>query len=140
MELIAGLILGFAVNKDLSYVGNALASNDSFVMTEWATTNIDFMDLVPPTWDRLSLGIILVKLTKADDTMELLGLTHIRDSIIGDELKRGISGGQRKRVNIGIEMVIDPALYVRFIHYTYGVTVIGDVSLCTQSLSTLAHS
>jgi ABC-type multidrug transport system ATPase subunit len=60
MELIAGLILGFAVNKDLWYVGIPLASNDSFLMREWATSNIDFMDLVPPTWDRLSLGIILV--------------------------------------------------------------------------------
>lgn len=39
-----------------------------------------------------------------------LGLEDIRDSVIGDEERRGISGGQRKRVNIGIEMVSDPSV------------------------------
>lgn len=40
----------------------------------------------------------------------LLGLWDIRHSIIGDERVRGISGGQRKRVNIGMEMVADPTV------------------------------
>ena len=43
-----------------------------------------------------------------DATIEVLDLHDIRHSIIGDESNRGISGGQRKRVNIGIEMVADP--------------------------------
>lgn len=34
-----------------------------------------------------------------------LGIPHVQHSIIGDELTRGISGGQRKRVNIAIEMI-----------------------------------
>jgi len=34
-----------------------------------------------------------------------LGITHIRDSRIGDALHRGISGGQRKRVNLGQELL-----------------------------------
>ena len=40
----------------------------------------------------------------------LLGLWDIRHSVIGDERVRGISGGQRKRVNIGMEMVADPTV------------------------------
>ena len=40
----------------------------------------------------------------------MLGLTHIVNSVIGDEKKRGISGGQRKRVNVGMEMVADPSV------------------------------
>ncbi|KAJ1625863.1 P-loop containing nucleoside triphosphate hydrolase protein, partial [Pavlovales sp. CCMP2436] len=32
----------------------------------------------------------------------------IRDSVVGSVEVRGISGGQRKRVNIGLEMVADP--------------------------------
>ena len=39
-----------------------------------------------------------------EDTIQLLGLSAIRHSAIGDEETRGISGGQRKRVNIGIEL------------------------------------
>lgn len=42
--------------------------------------------------------------------LDQLGLQEVRHSIIGDEEKRGISGGQRKRVNIGIEMVAQPSL------------------------------
>lgn len=37
-----------------------------------------------------------------------LGIPHVQHSPIGDERTRGVSGGQRKRVNIGIELVADP--------------------------------
>ena len=43
-------------------------------------------------------------------TLKLLGLDEIKHSLIGDEVVRGISGGQRKRVNIGIEVVSDPTV------------------------------
>ena len=39
-------------------------------------------------------------------TLYTLDLTHIQHSIIGDEFERGISGGQRKRVNVGLELVM----------------------------------
>ena len=45
-----------------------------------------------------------------DDVIEILGLEKIQHSVIGDETKRGISGGQRKRVNVGMEMVSDPSV------------------------------
>ena len=44
------------------------------------------------------------------DVLKVLELERIQHSIIGDAEKRGISGGQRKRVNIGMEMVADPSL------------------------------
>ena len=43
-------------------------------------------------------------------TIMTLGLNDIRGSRIGDEEARGISGGQRKRVNIGMELVADPTV------------------------------
>ncbi|GAB2250576.1 hypothetical protein Droror1_Dr00016826 [Drosera rotundifolia] len=42
--------------------------------------------------------------------IENLGLQEVRDSLVGTVEKRGISGGQRKRVNVGLEMVMEPSL------------------------------
>eukprot|EP00188_Purpureofilum_apyrenoidigerum_P002320 Plantae.Rhodophyta-Purpureofilum_apyrenoidigerum.ctg24313.p1 GENE.Plantae.Rhodophyta-Purpureofilum_apyrenoidigerum.ctg24313~~Plantae.Rhodophyta-Purpureofilum_apyrenoidigerum.ctg24313.p1 ORF type:complete len:660 (-),score=140.77 Plantae.Rhodophyta-Purpureofilum_apyrenoidigerum.ctg24313:124-2103(-) len=47
---------------------------------------------------------------KADTIITELGLSHVKDSYIGNDLKRGVSGGERKRVNIGTELVTDPSL------------------------------
>lgn len=47
---------------------------------------------------------------RVDTVLDVLGLSHLQYSIIGDETKRGISGGQRKRVNIGIELVAAPRI------------------------------
>ena len=44
------------------------------------------------------------------DAIKLLQMEHIKDSIVGSAEKRGISGGQRKRVNIGLELVADPVV------------------------------
>ncbi|XP_065870875.1 ABC transporter G family member 24-like [Euphorbia lathyris] len=41
-----------------------------------------------------------------------LGLQTVRDSLVGTVEKRGISGGQRKRVNVGLEMVMEPSLLI----------------------------
>ena len=45
-----------------------------------------------------------------EHVMTRMGLANIRDSIIGDEQVRGISGGQRKRVNIALELITEPSL------------------------------
>nr|GEY24634.1 ABC transporter G family member 21 [Tanacetum cinerariifolium] len=39
-----------------------------------------------------------------------LGLSNCRDSIVGGPLIRGVSGGERKRVSIGQEMLVNPSL------------------------------
>ncbi|EDO42362.1 predicted protein, partial [Nematostella vectensis] len=61
----------------------------------------------------LRLSSIVKKAMKEErihQIIELLELERIQDSQIGDETNRGISGGQRKRVNIGMELVVDPTL------------------------------
>lgn len=47
---------------------------------------------------------------KVNGTLQVLGLEHIQNSIVGSVEKRGISGGQKKRVNIGVEFVADPTV------------------------------
>ena len=44
------------------------------------------------------------------DLMEQLGLSKIADSIVGSTKVRGISGGERKRLSIAVEMISSPEL------------------------------
>ncbi|KAI4349131.1 hypothetical protein L6164_009766 [Bauhinia variegata] len=44
--------------------------------------------------------------------IESLGLQPVRDSLVGTVERRGISGGQKKRVNVGLEMVMEPSLLI----------------------------
>lgn len=39
-----------------------------------------------------------------------LGLSHCRDSVVGNPFMRGVSGGERKRVSIGQEVIINPSI------------------------------
>lgn len=44
------------------------------------------------------------------DTLADLGLEHTRDLKVGSPLEKTISGGQRKRLNIGLELIREPAV------------------------------
>jgi ATP-binding cassette subfamily G (WHITE) protein 2 len=45
------------------------------------------------------------KKARVDAIIVELGLTKCANTLVGNELIRGISGGERKRVNIAIELV-----------------------------------
>lgn len=53
---------------------------------------------------------IATKMARVDRVIQELGLAKVRGSRIGNELERGISGGERKRVSIATELVTDPSL------------------------------
>ncbi|CAL9084738.1 unnamed protein product [Musa textilis] len=62
---------------------------------------------------RLSAGMSKPdKVLVVERVIESLGLQAVRDSLVGTVEKRGISGGQRKRVNVGLEMVMEPSLLI----------------------------
>ncbi|KAE9590649.1 putative pigment precursor permease, P-loop containing nucleoside triphosphate hydrolase [Lupinus albus] len=50
------------------------------------------------------------KIVHAKAVIDQLGLTKCKDSIVGGTYIRGVSGGERKRVSIGQEMLINPSL------------------------------
>ncbi|PKI64403.1 ABC transporter G family member 28-like [Punica granatum] len=52
------------------------------------------------------------KVLVVERVIESLGLQAVRDSLVGTVERRGISGGQRKRVNVGLEMVMEPSLLI----------------------------
>ena len=45
-----------------------------------------------------------------ENVLNELDLRHIKHSKIGDSQVRGVSGGERKRVNIGTQMIRNPSL------------------------------
>lgn len=46
----------------------------------------------------------------ADSVLANLGLSRVAHSLVGDVNTRGVSGGERKRVNIGVELMARPAI------------------------------
>lgn len=58
-------------------------------------------------FDNLSEGEIK---EKVDVTLKNLGLYEIRDMKVGSPLNKKISGGQRKRLNISLELIREPAI------------------------------
>ncbi|KAG5532575.1 hypothetical protein RHGRI_027014 [Rhododendron griersonianum] len=50
------------------------------------------------------------KIEQAELVIEELGLAKCRDNVIGGPQCRGVSGGERKRVSIGQEMLVNPSL------------------------------
>ena len=61
----------------------------------------------------LKLGSLLSKLARdemVDDLLSQLGLTKTANTIVGDNKVRGISGGERKRLSIAVEMIASPSV------------------------------
>ncbi|KAG9452943.1 hypothetical protein H6P81_005847 [Aristolochia fimbriata] len=50
------------------------------------------------------------KVEQAEGVIQELGLNQCRNSMIGGPIIRGISGGEKKRVSIGQEMLLNPSL------------------------------
>eukprot|EP00026_Physarum_polycephalum_P000679 Phypoly_transcript_00680.p1 GENE.Phypoly_transcript_00680~~Phypoly_transcript_00680.p1 ORF type:complete len:1306 (+),score=176.26 Phypoly_transcript_00680:244-4161(+) len=50
--------------------------------------------------------------TRIQLLLKLLDLKHVENTLVGNDLVRGISGGQRKRVTIGVAMMAGPSLMI----------------------------
>lgn len=50
--------------------------------------------------------------TRIRDVIHQLGLDGTEKTRVGDQRKRGVSGGQRKRVNLAMELLTDPPILV----------------------------
>lgn len=78
----------------------------------------------------------LVNLT--DLMLEELGLTHCADTVIGGPLLKGISGGERKRTSVGVELVVRPTM-VFLDEPTSGLDSFSALQLC-KVLKKVANS
>ncbi len=46
------------------------------------------------------------RMARVDGVLHALGLTKVRNTLIGGYFQRGVSGGERKRVSIGHELLM----------------------------------
>jgi ABC-type sugar transport system ATPase subunit len=88
---------------------------------------------------------------RINECIDVLELEKVKDDVVGDERTRGISGGQRKRVNVGIELVADPkvlfldevcSLYHRRpqgLFFTFSLTQFNSLSLSITHTHTRIH-
>ena len=60
---------------------------------------------------RLPVGTALSEIESiANEALINLGLVRVANSLVGDVTRRGVSGGEKKRVNIGLELMARPSI------------------------------
>lgn len=73
-------------------------------LTCWETLAFSAMTRLPRSYSAAQ------KLERAQAVLQTLNLDKVRDTRVGSGAKRGASGGERKRVAVGCELVTSPSL------------------------------
>ncbi|BAF26615.1 Os10g0442900 [Oryza sativa Japonica Group] len=100
-------IIGFVPQDDIVH-GNLTVEENLWFS---ACCSLKFSFANPHPWSSKGMSKS-DKIIVLERVIGSLGLQEIRNSLVGTVEKRGISGGQRKRVNVGIEMVMEPSLLI----------------------------
>jgi ABC-type multidrug transport system ATPase subunit len=73
-------------------------------LTCWETLAFSAMTRLPRSYSAAQ------KLERAQTVLQTLNLDKVRDTKVGSAVKQGASGGERKRVAVGCELVTSPKL------------------------------
>lgn len=122
LNILAGRVTGTGSGKHLS---GSFKANGEIVAPKSFRQNVAYVvqdDALFPTSTarealefsaNLRLPVSFTKKEREDlvnDMIESLGLKSCENTMIGGELIRGLSGGERKRVAIGVELVSSPSV------------------------------
>lgn len=101
------------------YLNGHIVEGDSLLPSAFVEQNVNFFPhmTVRETLEfrvSLKLGSLITTAQRdsiVDNLMRQLGLTKSADTVVGDNAKvRGLSGGERKRLSIAVEMISSPSL------------------------------
>lgn len=60
---------------------------------------------------RLASTLTAAEITeRVEKLLDELGLTECADTVVGNQMIKGISGGQKKRTSVGVELITDPTV------------------------------
>jgi ABC-type multidrug transport system ATPase subunit len=102
------LINGASIHKDKEKVKGLIGyvSQDDLLIEELTVFENLYYN-AKLCFDNLSESEII---SRVDNVLKNLGLYEIRDMKVGSPLNKKISGGQRKRLNISLELIREPAI------------------------------
>jgi ABC-type multidrug transport system ATPase subunit len=83
-------------------------------------------------------GTMEEKMNRVDEIVKELRLNKCQNTKIGGPLVKGVSGGERKRTSIGVELITDPFL-IFLDEPTTGLDSFTATSVC-ETLRELANS
>jgi ABC-type multidrug transport system ATPase subunit len=103
---------GVHLDRLAAYVGQLDLHFPTLTVSETlrfaAASSVPSASLLPPAALAADPELEQLEAQRGDMLISLLGLDESKDVIVGNEMLRGVSGGQRKRVTIG-EMLVGNA-------------------------------
>eukprot|EP01116_Phalansterium_solitarium_P017564 TRINITY_DN4362_c0_g1_i1.p1 TRINITY_DN4362_c0_g1~~TRINITY_DN4362_c0_g1_i1.p1 ORF type:complete len:619 (-),score=110.30 TRINITY_DN4362_c0_g1_i1:266-2122(-) len=103
---VNGRVVESAASGSLKSLSGYVTQDDHLLPNLTVRETLEFAALLklPATMTRQQ------QLDQAEATLRELRLTHCADTIIGNEHVRGVSGGERRRVSIGLQLLTNPSL------------------------------
>ncbi|CAI6001320.1 unnamed protein product, partial [Closterium sp. NIES-64] len=121
LNVLAGRVMKSGAKTSLSgqVLVNGRPRDESFRRISAYVMQDDLMFSTLTVWETLQTAAMLrlpsttpkaQRLQLAESIIAELGLSKARNTPIGNEMIRGVSGGERKRTNIAVEMLSNPSL------------------------------
>jgi len=100
----------------LDYVSFSYSNSSSLQATTFGEgSNFTTNYIIKVTWLLVRFAIYLIDITvTVDYYMQILGLSECADTLVGDEMRRGISGGEKKRATLGKHCAFLSELRVKY--------------------------
>jgi ABC-type multidrug transport system ATPase subunit len=100
------IVLDWGSNNNLLII-QAYVTQENMLMTTLTVREVIYYSAQIQLPDTMTVA---EKVARADDTIQEMGLTSALDTRIGGRTTKGISGGQRKRLSICLEIITRPRL------------------------------
>eukprot|EP01012_Entosiphon_sulcatum_P000011 TRINITY_DN0_c1_g1_i1.p1 TRINITY_DN0_c1_g1~~TRINITY_DN0_c1_g1_i1.p1 ORF type:complete len:1430 (-),score=273.60 TRINITY_DN0_c1_g1_i1:211-4500(-) len=134
LKCLSGRRSNYSVTGNILYNGNADYKNLTLSLVGEEDTHLPYFTveqtlrfaydmLMPPDFPNKEDGRYV------DNVLQLLGLYRCKDTVVGDAMLRGISGGEKKRVTIG-EMLMSRASVLCFDGWSRGLDAAAAVDIC----------